>query len=362
MTVLARGQSSDCTTPALVAFTASVGVLADAFKLEFQILRDGAQVFPAVVGTRAAVNIATPCPAGDKLGTGTYVARWSPPADAPTGPYEIRWFMRMAADAGEQSFSNRFEVLASSSGISANGYVLVSDLRDEGVTVEQASDARLQRIIDLASRYVDRITGRFYKPRRQALRMDGRGGRALLLSQPIIAIRGAEIFPAVGFRGFSLPVDTDFLRVYNRHLTEDLLLPDDRDNPRLEFFHCEDFYGEAPARWGFPRLDNLVWPMGPQTVLVDGLFGYTDPDGSPTGRTPELIEHVTKLLVMRELPRLTDVDAREDAQRRFRVISEKTRDQSYTLEALRVHGAFTGDPAIDSILVGYCRPPDIGVA
>jgi hypothetical protein len=348
--------------PALVVYTASDGVLADATRVEFQIMSAGTQLFPLLVDTRAEVNIEALCPDGDKLGTGMYVARWSPAADAPTGPYEIRWFVRMAAASGEHAFTNRFEVLGSSNGISAGAYALVSDLRDEGVTVEQASDARLQRLIDLASRYVDRATGRFFTPRRQSLRVDGRGGRALLLSQPIIAVRAVEIFPAVGFRGFSLPVDTDFLRVYNRHLTEDLILPDDRDNPRLEFFHSEDFYGEQPARWGFPRLDNLVWPSGPQTVLVDGVFGYTDPDGSPSGRTPDLIEHVTKLLVMRELPLLADADGREDAQRRFRIISEKTRDQSYTLEPLRGTGAFTGDPAIDTVLAGYCRPPDVGGA
>jgi hypothetical protein len=50
-----------------------------------------------------------------------------------------------------EAFSKRFEVLPSSNGISAGAYTLVSDLRDEGVTVEQASYARLQRIIDLAS-------------------------------------------------------------------------------------------------------------------------------------------------------------------------------------------------------------------
>jgi hypothetical protein len=65
---------------------------------------------------------------------------------------------------------------------------------------------------------------------------------------------------------------------------------------------------------------------------------------------------------MRELPLLGHVDAREDAQRRFRITSERTRDQSYTLEALRLHGAFTGDPEIDNILAAFSRPPDLGAA
>jgi hypothetical protein len=92
------------------------------------------------------------------------------------------------------------------------------------------------------------------------------------------------------------------------------------------------------------------------------VFGYTEPDGSPAGRTPEMIRHATKLLVMRDLPLLASTDQREDAQRRFRLTSERTRDQSYTLEALKLHGAFTGDPEIDNILVAFVRPPDLGAA
>jgi hypothetical protein len=71
---------------------------------------------------------------------------------------------------------------------------------------------------------------------------------------------------------------------------------------------------------------------------------------------------VTKLLALRELPRMTDVDRREDAQRRWRLTSERTRDQSYTLEALPLTGAFTSDPEIDNILVAFVRPADFGAA
>jgi hypothetical protein len=65
---------------------------------------------------------------------------------------------------------------------------------------------------------------------------------------------------------------------------------------------------------------------------------------------------------MRELPLLGSADQREDAQRRYRLTSERTRDQSYTLEALKLHGAFTGDPEIDNILVAFVRPADVGAA
>ena len=66
--------------------------------------------------------------------------------------------------------------------------------------------------------------------------------------------------------------------------------------------------------------------------------------------------------MVRELPRLRDVDAREDAQKRYRLTQERTRDQGYTLEALRLHGVFTGDPEIDNLLVLFKRPADLGAA
>ena len=95
---------------------------------------------------------------------------------------------------------------------------------------------------------------------------------------------------------------------------------------------------------------------------MNGVFGYTDPDGSGVGHTPELIRHVTKLLVLREIPTMTDTSLREERQKRWRIVSERTRDQGYNLDPLRAHGGFTGDPEIDAILAAYQRPPQLGAA
>ena len=68
--------------------------------------------------------------------------------------------------------------------------------------------------------------------------------------------------------------------------------PDDRKNPRLEFFHESDLLGVQPTPAASLGLGPLVWLRGAQNVVIDGLFGYTDPDGSAVGRTPELIRLV----------------------------------------------------------------------
>jgi hypothetical protein len=356
MPALARNQASSCANPTLDLFTQVNGVLVDVAALEFQIFdvsdpgkqQSPVQVHPATVGARAPVDVATLCPGGGKLSTGHFVARWTPPVNEAIGTHEIRWFFRLTPSSPEQAFREEFEVLVEVAGFSGTGYAFVSDLRAEGISVAQASDARLQSLIALASRYIERMTGRFFEPRPQTLSLDGSGGRALLIGQPIIGVDAVAV-DSSPFSPADLDVDASLFRVYNRHLTQGLLLPDDRDNPKIELFAAD-------------AVGNLTWPKGSQNVRVSGVFGYTEPDGSPSGRTPELIRHATKLLVMRELPLLGDVDQREDAQRRFRITSERTRDQSYTLEALRLHGSFTGDPEIDNVLAAYQRPPDLGAA
>lgn len=43
-------------------------------------------------------------------------------------------------------------------------YCTIQDVRDEGVTTEQATDERLARLIARASAYIDLVTGRTFEP------------------------------------------------------------------------------------------------------------------------------------------------------------------------------------------------------
>ena len=370
MAAIARGQSSDGANPVLDIFTPVDGALTDVAVLEFQVfdVSDDAkranpvQVYPATAGARAPVNVKFAWPAGDKLGAGHFVALWAPLTSEALGAHEVRWYFQATLGALEQTVSERFDVLPEGAGSSPFGYALVSELREEGVTAADATDARLARLVQLASRYIELVTGRFFEPRPMTLTVDGSGGRIQLLGQPIIAINSVKMFVGMYAEFGVLPVIPSFFRVYNRHLTQGLLNPDDRDNPRLEFFHWSDLLGVHSPPAGHLGLGSLVWLPGVQNVVIEGVFGFTDPDGSPMGKTPDLICHVTKLLVLREIPKMTDVTRREEQQKRWRLTSERTRDQLYTLEALKLHGSFTGDPEIDNILVAYWRPPTFGAA
>lgn len=211
-------------------------------------------------------------------------------------------------------------------------YVTVQEMRDEGVP-SSVADEFLTKRIALASRFVEMATGRFFAPRALVFRLDGDNGRYIDFSQPIISLT------EVSDRGETL-YDEDLFIIYNRHL-QGFLTPDDRDMPRLE-------------------LSSGRFYSGRQNVWVSGVFGYTDPDGTPEGKTPDLIKHVTALLVVRELTKIGNAGARFDALNAHRLTMERTRDQQYQLEprAAQAQGVyFTGDPEIDRVLVQYRRPP-----
>ena len=280
MAVIARGQSSDGGNPVLDLFTPVAGALTDVAVLEFQIfdISDDAkraspvQVHPATAGARAPVNATDLWPTGDKLATGRFVARWTPPAGEAIGAHEIRWFFQTTTGAPEQTSREDFDVLAEGAGSSPSGYALVSDLREEGVSAADAPDARLARLVLLASQYIDRVTGRFFEPRPMTMTVDGSGGRIQLLGHPIIAVSSVKMFVGMFAEFGVLPVIPSFFRVYNRHLTQGLLDPDDREDSRLEFFHWSDLLGVHATPAGHLGLGSLVWLPGVQNVVIDGLF------------------------------------------------------------------------------------------
>jgi len=358
MPALARNQTSDCDSPILDLFTQVNGVLTDVAVLEFIILdKTGpspVQVFP--VTGRGVVDTAALCPVGGKLSTGLFVAEYTPPLTENIGSHAIQWFFRLTPTSPEQTFEEEFEILAEVVGTGQIAYCPIQDLRDEGFTIQQASDARLAQLIELASRYIDSVTERFFEPRQQTLELDGRGSPDLLLDEPIIAVEEIEILDqGIGGVPVTGVVDSSSYRVYNRHLTQRLAKPDDRDNPKISFVRNGTAVRPLLGR-------GFFFPHGTQNIRIKGLFGYTEADGSHTGRTPLLIRDVCKRLVVRDLPLLSDAGQREDAQKRWRLIEEKTRDQSYKLDKLVLRGAFTGDPAIDNVLVQFKRPADLGAA
>jgi hypothetical protein len=232
----------------------------------------------------------------------------------------------------------------------------VQDIRDEGVTTKLADDAKVESLILLAAEYIENFTGRWFEPRSRTFKLDGRGHAALFLHHPIISIASVTIELTPGTVN-PLPVDLDDLSVYNRHVREGLTDPDDRNNPKIEFFRSNE-----DLRRATPGSVFLVFPEGRQNVTVEGVFGFTDYDAlDPQGKTPPLIAEVAKRLVIRLLP----LKVRQSLQGSGAIWKMVTRDQRVEFgepTRLAIQGAFTGDPEIDQILARYRRPPHIGVA
>lgn len=330
------------------------GRLQDVASARFQILDEaGAQVYPATPGTGAAVDLTA-----HRIDTGQYVAVWDS-SNAAIGPYIIRWYVTPAASGStERIFDQDFEVVERP--YRGMNYCSLASLRAEGLTPLKADDAKVQRLILQASRMIEMFTNRVFAPVAKTIRVDGTNGRGLPLDEPIVAIKGLAVSLVSQFTSSDLQVLEDTYRIYNRHLTLGLLNPDDREDPKLEFVHDDDLKGVnyvVPTS-GY-RLTQLIWPKGQQNCRIVGVFGYTEPDGSWSGRTPEMIQVATRLLVFRYLPAM-GTNARDDSVKRGRLLSEHTKDQGYQLQRMSVFGGYTGDPEIDAILSTFTRPPKFG--
>lgn len=364
MTAVARSAVLSASNPVLNTWIAdSYGFLCEPDSLSFsiyEIATEDHDLEPVLVYGPHSVNLTA-----DKVSTGRYAAAWTVPADEPLGRHRIEWTATITSldqDGNSatrtMTWSRDFDVLVSV--VSQPGYVLVSDMRAEGVLSSKVSDAWLIKRIEEASAQIDRLTGRWFEPRYCEWRVDGTWKPVLHLEHPIVAIESATVF------GEGL-IDPDSYKVYNRHLTG-LREPDDRNAPKLEFYITQPgLQGPVqPLAYPYPIstawLTPKTWAKGTQNVTVKGLFGYTDPDGSPEGDTPSEIKRAVRLLVLRNLPKQARSQERFDALNQHRLTGERTREQSYTLAQGRAGtGAYTSDTEIDNIIEAYTRPPQFAV-
>jgi hypothetical protein len=211
-------------------------------------------------------------------------------------------------------------------------YTSVADLRSEGVASAEASDERLLGLIDEATRLIERVTGWFFEARTMTLRLSGRGTPTLELPVPPIRLTRLCV-----------------------HDVDQSLLPRD-----LVIVGAPIQSGSDGAR--ITLRHGRLFSRGHGNVLIEGRFGFTEDDGTAEGRTPLGIRRAAMLLVLRNLAPLTSESAL-DARSRWRVIEERTRDQSYRVSPLEAaSSSLTGDPDIDALLLPYLRPSALGAA
>ncbi|MBK7537557.1 MAG: hypothetical protein IPI49_19735 [Myxococcales bacterium] len=210
-------------------------------------------------------------------------------------------------------------------------YASVAELREEGVSQASCSDERLERLITEASAQIDRLTGWFFSPRTMTFALDGRGTPSLELPVPPIHIARLRV------AGMDIATDAESLLVVG-----------------------------APIGPGFDgaRLSmrgRRVFPKGYGNITAEGRWGFTEPDGTSEGRTPSAVRRACMLLVLRAVAPLAH-DASFDARSRWRILEERTRDQSYRLDSARDVRVLTGDPEVDGLLLPYLRPRPLGAS
>lgn len=248
-------------------------------------------------------------------------------------------------------------------------YCSIQDMRDEGYNDPPYSDARILAKIKRASRWIERVTGRWFEPRAREFTLRARGGQKLFCPAPIIRLDSATIVYNRGEEFDETDLSLDELLVYNRHLTMGIENPDDRDVPIVSFPRDSRLWSGHSVGASVPHFPNAF-----QAVKIAGLFGYTDLESGvapgetapgsqvPTsyGVTPDDISQLTMILAGRDLPLLSDTDAREDERNKHRITGMKTREQSITMSPLSStgqKGSWTGDPTIDEMIALFVEPP-----
>lgn len=350
MSAVAQDETVSATTP-LVFFAFQIdGKLYDLFSLSRSIYSVAIGGGATQVVADGPLNLSD-APVGTRLGKGIYHANFTATGYT-AGTYEVRWRYQLASTDPVRENRQRFEVVDKnkfSTGALYVGYCNSIDLMAlSPFDVQEIGD--VQNLINDASRRIEALTYRFFEPRLATQKINGRGNRGLALNEPIIGINKLEIESGVTGLSISLTeVDLDGLRINARHLNG-LFDPDDRDDPRIEIERFEGLIFQSLS----------IFPKGPQTIHVTGVFGYTDPDGGPMGCTPKPLFRVIGSLAIKLLQDPFGQD--RTVIDPFSVIKAKTRDQEvdYAARASIQISGLTGDPFVDTILLQYVRPAHYG--
>lgn len=225
-------------------------------------------------------------------------------------------------------------------------YVTLEEVRNEGLTSAQASDARVLELIEYWSRFIDQACGQWFESRSLTVEMDGNDSPTLFLLAPIIELS------ALYLNEDTAPLPVGYYRVYNSRA-----LPDDRRNPRIKLkgFKRDIF------RPGLLSADGPRFLKGERNQKLVGTFGFTEADGS----TPPLIKRAVLRLVLKN-PRPMGEGGGGPPVTQF-IKSETTDGHSISYATPSELGVgstgtlgVTGDPETERIIRMYRRPILLG--
>ena len=214
-------------------------------------------------------------------------------------------------------------------------YATLQQVRDEGLTVSEASDSRVNALIAEATDTIDRITGQFFETRQITLEVYGRKSKWLWL--PVFAQNVTEVRFLDRSNGQTTIVNTTAYHVFER------FFPDDRYNPRLELLVDELI----------PPVQLSRWANG-AAYEVDADWGWVESDGT----TPDQITRACILLVVMWAGQLADPDV--ELSRRAADLEEiQVQGRREKYGGPTSIGTLTGSVEVDRILTAYRRPIEV---
>ena len=359
MLLIQKGTQLDGATPLLEFWAARDGKLEDLYALSFQVwnLDDNVQVTPGLGSTTVDVAVTYPTAGAGRLSKGRYFATWVMPGTTKPGRHQIRWTYQFASTDTPMQARVPFEIVSE---YVAEPHLLCGLLDFQAEGVGPQNRGRELGAIRSATRTIERLTGdRFFDPRARVLTLDGTGSPWLPLPMTIIAIESVTI-SSFGDT-FDDVIDPSEYRVFARHVSEGMVPPTDRDVPKIELGP----WGES-SQWqpvdGWGSSSGRRFPEGRRNVQVKGVFGLTEYDGTPWGRTPEQLVEVCKTLAFKELPKKGSADATSATAGAPAgpLVRLKQRDQEVEWAAPGAgsvrSGMLTGDADVDDVILSFRRP------
>jgi hypothetical protein len=289
----------------------------------------------------------------DEITTGVFAIAWTAPDDAAIGTHRLRVRATFSVGAEPVEWDVSFEVVdvAVAAPVQTYGYTTIERVRAEGITEAMASDGRLSELIEEASIEIDKICRWWFQARAKSVTLDGNGRTRLDLPAPPI-----EIYEVV--------IEGVRLDPGSWHLVG--ICPRGPSDPRKPLAAIERKAGSATRFYdlGVPR---LVWPKGQGNIVIRGVFGYTEDNGTAFGRVPLAIVRACNLMVIRmQWPQSFEeaIDAR-NAGRTKRMKTHEQEIEYFPSGGGAAGGnapatAFDSDPEISRILAAYIRPLDLG--
>ena len=144
-------------------------------------------------------------------------------------------------------------------------YVSVCEVREAGITEDIASDLKINMLIDVWCKFIDKYCDRWFESRSLDIKVDGSDSQYLHLNIPIINLTSLYINEST-----SPALNTEYVVYNNRNQFRD-----DRNNPKI-VYNCG------------------IFKAGNQNQRLVGTFGYVEEDGT----TPKAIRYAALKLVI----------------------------------------------------------------